>query len=105
MSEFENVTIVKKANVYLDGKVTSRTILFPDGAKKSLGLLHPGEYELKAVDREVMDIMSGDMDVLLPGESEWQTVKGGDSFGIPAGEKFSMRVREITDELLGHEHA
>ena len=26
MSQFENVTVLKKANVYFDGKVTSRTV-------------------------------------------------------------------------------
>ncbi|NTV45296.1 MAG: pyrimidine/purine nucleoside phosphorylase, partial [Chlorobiales bacterium] len=31
MDRFENVSVVKKANVYFDGKVTSRTVLFGDG--------------------------------------------------------------------------
>ncbi len=41
MSEFKNVTITKKANIYFDGKVTSRTIIFPDGSKKTLGIMAP----------------------------------------------------------------
>ena len=45
MTEFSSVTVLKKANVYFDGKVTSRTIVFPDGAKKTLGVMLPGEYE------------------------------------------------------------
>ena len=45
MSQFENVTVLKKANVYFDGKVTSRTVLFADGTKKTLGIMLPGEYE------------------------------------------------------------
>ena len=32
MSEFNNVTIVKAANIYFDGKVTSRTVQFADGS-------------------------------------------------------------------------
>ncbi len=44
MSEFKNVTIVKKANVYFDGKVTSRTVIFPDGSNKTLGVMLPGDY-------------------------------------------------------------
>lgn len=43
--QFENVTVIKKANVYFDGKVTSRTVLFPDGSRKTLGFMLPGEYE------------------------------------------------------------
>jgi len=37
MSDFKNVTVLKKANIYFDGKVTSRTVLFNDGSKKTLG--------------------------------------------------------------------
>ncbi|GIQ66086.1 hypothetical protein PACILC2_46540 [Paenibacillus cisolokensis] len=41
MSQFENVTIIKQANVYFDGKVTSRTVVFPDGTKKRSALCCP----------------------------------------------------------------
>ncbi len=44
MSEFKNVTAVKKANVYFDGKVSSRVIILPNGERKTLGLMLPGEY-------------------------------------------------------------
>ena len=56
MSTFENVTIVKAANVYFDGKVTSRTIKFADGSTKSLGLMQPGEYEFGTAKREIMAV-------------------------------------------------
>ena len=36
---FENVTILKQANVYYEGKVVSRTVLFPDGSRKTLGIM------------------------------------------------------------------
>jgi hypothetical protein len=39
MDQFEKVTIVKKANIYFDGKVTSRTVLFENGEKKTLGIM------------------------------------------------------------------
>ena len=42
---FENVTIIKKANVYFGGQVTSRTVQFADGAKKTLGFMQAGNYE------------------------------------------------------------
>lgn len=47
MGEFKNVTAVKKANVYFDGKVTSRTIIFKDGERKTLGIMLPGDYEFE----------------------------------------------------------
>jgi len=40
MSEFNNVSIVKKANIYFDGKVTSRSLIFPDGSRKTI--MSPG---------------------------------------------------------------
>ncbi|RPI38530.1 MAG: pyrimidine/purine nucleoside phosphorylase [Nitrospiraceae bacterium] len=97
MSEFKNVTVVKKANVYFDGKVTSRTVIFEDGSKKTLGVMLPGEYEFNTSDKEIMEILSGDLDVLLPGESGWKTVKGSESFSVPANAKFSLKVRTLTD--------
>ena len=97
MSDFTNVTVVKKANVYFDGKVTSRTVIFSDGSKKTLGVMLPGGYEFNTADKEIMEILSGDLDVLLPGESGWKTIKGGESFEVPANAKFSLKVRALTD--------
>ncbi len=82
MSEFKNVTVVKKANIYFDGNVTSRTVLFGDGSRKTLGIMLPGEYEFGTGDKELMEILSGGLEVLLPGEETWKTVKGGESFEV-----------------------
>jgi uncharacterized protein YaiE (UPF0345 family) len=97
MQEFKNVTVVKKANVYFDGKVTSRTIVFEDGSKKTLGIMLPGEYEFGTADKEIMEIMSGDLDVLLPEDDIWKYIKGGESFEVPANARFSLKVRTLTD--------
>jgi uncharacterized protein YaiE (UPF0345 family) len=97
MSEFKNVTVVKEANIYFDGKVTSRTMLFSDGSKKTLGVMLPGEYEFGTGDKEIMEILSGDLDVLLPGETNWKTIKGGETFGVAAHAKFKLKVRKISD--------
>ena len=64
MSEFKNVTAVKKANVYFDGKVTSRTIIFEDGERKTLGIMLPGDYEFGTGDKEIMEVLGGSMDVI-----------------------------------------
>jgi uncharacterized protein YaiE (UPF0345 family) len=97
MSEFKNVTVVKKANVYFDGKVTSRTLVFPDGSKKTLGVMLPGEYEFNTGDKEIMEILAGDLEVLLPGADGWKTVKGGEAFEVPAQSKFGLKVKNLTD--------
>lgn len=61
MSSFENVTITKEANVYFDGKVTSRTVEFTDGSKKTLGIMMPGDYEFSTDDNELMEIQAGEI--------------------------------------------
>jgi len=77
--------------------VTSRTVLFPDGTKKTLGIMLPGDYEFGTDCRELMEILAGSLDVLLPGSKEWKTVKGGESFEVPAKAKFSLKVASIAD--------
>ena len=95
--QFEHVTIVKKANIYFDGKVTSRTVLFPDGTRKTLGIMLPGEYEFGTAARELMEMLGGEMDVLLPGRSEWQIFKAGESFEVPANSSFKLKVSGPVD--------
>lgn len=77
MSVFENVTVVREANVYFDGKVTSRTVVFADGSKKTLGIMLPGEYTFGTDAPEIMEILSGQLEVLLPGQQGWLAVGGG----------------------------
>ena len=67
MPEFNNVSTVKKANVYFGGNVSSRTLKFSDGSMKTLGFMLPGEYTFNTADKEVMEIIDGDLEVLLPG--------------------------------------
>ena len=66
MDVFEQVTVVKKANVYYDGKVTSRTVYMPDGSRKTLGIILPGEYEFGTADKEHMEVLAGTLHVHLP---------------------------------------
>lgn len=96
MAQFENVTVVKAANIYFDGKVTSRTVLFADGTKKTLGVMLPGDYEFGTAEKEIMEILAGDIDVCLPGES-WKTITGGQSFEVPANAKFQLKVKTPVD--------
>jgi len=97
MSTFENVSVVKQANVYFDGKVTSRTVIFADGEKKTLGIMMPGEYEFGAEVKELMEILSGELEVLLPETTEWKAINGGEAFEVPAASKFKVKVKSVTD--------
>ncbi len=97
MSEFRNVTVVREANIYFEGKVTSRTVLFSDGSKKTLGVMLPGTFEFSTADKEIMEILSGELDVLLPGETAWRTIIGGGSFEVKANSKFKLNVKKLSD--------
>ena len=94
---FQNVEIKKQANVYFDGKVTSRTVIFPDLSSKTLGIMLPGEYEFGTDKAEIMEILSGSLKVQLPGSEEWKSIEGGESFQVPQKSRFKMQVSAITD--------
>ncbi|MDD5286659.1 MAG: pyrimidine/purine nucleoside phosphorylase [Desulfuromonadaceae bacterium] len=97
MSEFTNVTVVKKANIYFGGKVASHSVLFADGGKKTLGVMQPGEYEFSTGAAEIMEILSGELEWQMKGESSWKRVVGGESFEVPANSAFIMKVPVVAD--------
>ncbi len=97
MSSFENVSVIKEANIYFDGKVSSRVVQFADGSKKTLGIMMPGEYEFGTEDNELMEIQAGEVDVLLPNESEWKTFTKHTSFEVPKDSSFKLKVKKTVD--------
>ena len=97
MDKFENVTVAKAANVYFDGQVTSRSISFANGETKTLGIMLPGEYTFNTDKPELMEITSGEVEILLAGQSDWQTIKGGESFNVDGSSSFQIRVNNVTD--------
>ncbi|WP_027087709.1 pyrimidine/purine nucleoside phosphorylase [Cohnella panacarvi] len=102
MSQYNNVSVVKKANVYFDGKVTSRTVVFDDGSKVTLGVMLPGEYEFGTSQKEVMDIQSGELSILLPGNAEWLEITNPQAFEVPANASFKLKVRTVTDYICSY---
>ncbi len=97
MSEIKNVTLTREVNSYFDGKVTSRSFILADGSKQSLGIMMPGEYEFGTAEKEIMEILSGELDVMLPNTNQWLAVKGGESFNVPAQSKFQLKIYKLTD--------
>ncbi|CAM3576572.1 MULTISPECIES: pyrimidine/purine nucleoside phosphorylase [Arcobacter] len=96
MAEFKNVSIAKAANILFEGNITSRTIVFEDGSRKTLGIMLPGEYELNTVHKEIMDIQRGVLEVMLPAQ-DWVKYEGPASFEIQANSKFKLRVHSLVD--------
>jgi uncharacterized protein YaiE (UPF0345 family) len=91
-AEFTNVTAVAKANVYFDGKVVSHTIRTAQGAKKTLGLIYPGEFHFGTDAPELMEIVAGACRVRLDGTQEWKEYGAGTAFRVPGKSGFDIAV-------------
>ena len=92
-TEFRGVTAVTKANVYFDGKVVSHSILFPDGSKKTLGLIYPGKFHFGTDKAERMEIVAGQCAVKLDGKSAVNSYSAGELFEVPAKSGFDIEIK------------
>ncbi len=97
MSQFDNVSVVKKANVYFDGKCVSHTVLFKDGTKKSVGVIFPSKLTFNTGAPEVMEINAGVCRVKIVGSNDWRTVRTGESFDAPGNSSFDIETIETLD--------
>ena len=91
-----------KMNEYFDGQVVSigfQTATLP----ATVGVMAPGEYEFSTSDKETMTVVSGALTVKLPDREEWNTYLQGDSFVVPAGESFQLKVAVDTAYLCTYE--
>jgi len=95
--EFKNVTAVKKANVYFEGKVISHTLKFEDGTTKTLGVMQVGDYTFNTGAAEVMEFLSGELSVELPNQKEPLVIHGQATFEVPANSSFTLHVTSIAD--------
>ncbi|MFT7878941.1 MAG: pyrimidine/purine nucleoside phosphorylase [Sulfurimonas sp.] len=96
MTKLENISMIKEANVYFDGNVTSRAITLADGTRQTLGVMQPGEYTFDTNEAEIMEMMSGELEVKLPGE-EWKTLHTPETFNVAANSSFDLKVKTVTD--------
>ena len=94
MSQFDNVGVVKKANVYFDGKCVSHTVLLADGTRKTLGVILPSSLVFNTGAPEIMEGVEGSCRVRLKGESGWTTYGAGQSFSVPANSSFEIACDE-----------
>lgn len=99
-AQFAGVTAVPKANVYFDGKVVSHSILFPDGSKKTLGLIYPGKFHFGTEKAELMEIVAGACSVKLDGHSGAKDYLAGASFNVPAKSGFDIEVQSGICEYI-----
>lgn len=98
--EFRGVTAVTKANLYFDGKVVSHSLVFPDGTKKTLGLIYPGTFHFSTDQGERMEIVAGQCRVKLDGQTATVTWSAGQVFEVPAKSGFDIEVQSGICEYI-----
>ena len=94
MSQFDNVSVIKAANVYFDGKCVSHTVVLADGVRKTVGVILPSSLTFNTGGPEVMEGVGGSCRVRLKGEAEWKTFSAGESFNVPGNSSFEIACDE-----------
>jgi len=97
MPQFDNVSVIKKANLYFDGKCVSHTVLLADGTRKTLGVIFPSLLNFNTAAPERMEINGGKCRVRLRGEVAWHDYGAGDSFQVPGNSSFDIETLETLD--------
>jgi uncharacterized protein YaiE (UPF0345 family) len=100
---FYNAEVKKKANIYFDGKVTSRTIITAQGEKKTLGVMLPGSYRFETGAAETMDILQGSCRIKPAGKQVWESYRAHESFSVPANSHFEIEVSDLLDYICHFE--
>ena len=77
---------------HFDGRVVSHTVLMPDGAKKTLGLIYPGSYHFGTGAPERMEITAGACRVTLDSAAAAQDYAAGTFFDVPGQSGFTIEV-------------
>jgi purine/pyrimidine-nucleoside phosphorylase len=101
MSQFDKVSVVKKANVYFDGKCVSHTVEFADGTKKSVGVILPATLTFKTGVPEIMEGVAGSCRYRIQGE-DWKTAGAGESFKVPGNSSFDIEVADEPYHYVCH---
>jgi len=87
----KNHSAMFRTNEYYDGNVKSIAYETPEG-RATLGVMAKGEYEFGTSTIEEMTVVSGEMKVLLPGETSWKTFGEFETFIVPKDSRFRVRV-------------
>lgn len=96
-AQFDQVSVVKKSNIYFDGKCVSHNVIFADGSKKSVGVIFPSSLTFNTGAPETMEIIGGVCKVRLAGASAWQTYAAGQQFEVAANSSFDIETVETVD--------
>jgi uncharacterized protein YaiE (UPF0345 family) len=91
--KFDNVSVGKKANVFFGGKCVSHSVFFPDGSRKTVGVVLPdSQLTFNVSTPELMEITSGECNVKIAGEPAFKTYTAGSSFRVAANSSFEIHT-------------
>ncbi|MEY4137858.1 MAG: hypothetical protein RLZZ371_40 [Pseudomonadota bacterium] len=93
-THIDGVSVTTQASVYFDGKCISHGITFPDGTKKSVGVILPATLTFNTGAPEIMECVAGSCEYRLAGTDAWLKSGAGERFSIPGNAKFDIRVTE-----------
>jgi purine/pyrimidine-nucleoside phosphorylase len=87
-----------KVNEYFEGKVKS--VSFQGSPYSStVGVMAPGDYEFSTGKPEIMTVISGELEVKLPGNADWKKFAAGTKFEVEGNSKFQLKVVRDTAYL------
>ena len=69
--KIDNISVTTQANVYFDGKCVSHGITYPDGTKKSVGVILPATLTFNTGAPEIMECVAGACEYKLAGSEVW----------------------------------
>ena len=91
-THIDGVTVTTQANVYFDGKCVSHNLTYPDGTKKSVGVVLPATLTFNTGAPEIMECVAVSCEYKLAGTDDWLTSVPGEKFSIPGNSSFDIRV-------------
>ena len=68
--------------------------IFPKGGAET--------YTFDVGDKEVVSLIAGEAEIILPEEKEWHPVKTPDIFEIPAHSQYQIRTPEVVEYLCDY---
>lgn len=82
-----------KVNEYFGETVKSIALENADGVA-TVGVMEAGEYEFGTGTIEYMTIVSGILEVLLPGEAKWTSYAKGETFVVAKDVRFKVKASQ-----------
>ena len=90
-TQFDAVSVVKKGNVFFDGKCVSHSVLFADGTRKTVGVILPSTLTFNIGAPETMEIVDGSCTVSIAGGDK-VAYAGGQQFSVAANSSFEIEA-------------